>query len=78
MTAAREELTRPGPTTTVTDVALKWGFNHLGRFSGFYTRQFGEAPSETLRVARQGRWWSSSGLARTYAPAGRAFAASAS
>jgi AraC-like DNA-binding protein len=77
MTAAREELASPGATTTVTDVALKWGFNHLGRFSGFYVRQFGEAPSETLRVARLGRWWSS-GPAQPYAPAGRAFAASAS
>jgi transcriptional regulator GlxA family with amidase domain len=78
MSAAREELTSPGATTTVTDVALKWGFNHLGRFSGFYARQFGEAPSETLRAARLGHSWSSSGPVRTYAPAGETFAAYAS
>jgi AraC family ethanolamine operon transcriptional activator len=31
----------------VTDVAMKWGFNHLGRFSGYYKNTFGELPSHT-------------------------------
>ena len=35
--------------TRVTDVALEWGFSHLGRFSREYRRLFGEKPSETLR-----------------------------
>lgn len=35
--------------TRVTDVALDWGFNHLGRFSAEYRRLFGESPSQTLR-----------------------------
>ncbi|PHR81216.1 MAG: hypothetical protein COA59_16250 [Colwellia sp.] len=31
----------------VTDVAMKWGFSHLGRFSGIYRDTFGELPSQT-------------------------------
>ncbi|MFD5243222.1 AraC family transcriptional regulator [Amycolatopsis sp. NPDC058340] len=34
---------------TVTDVALRWGFTHLGRFSGFYRDTYGKLPSETAR-----------------------------
>ncbi|WP_182882461.1 AraC family transcriptional regulator [Microbispora sp. H10949] len=36
-------------TVTVTDVAYRWGFAHLGRFSSVYRQRFGESPSETLR-----------------------------
>ncbi|MDY6929833.1 MAG: helix-turn-helix domain-containing protein [Pseudomonadota bacterium] len=28
--------------------ALRWGFNHLGRFSSYYLEHFGEYPSETI------------------------------
>lgn len=49
---AREALSRPTEGTTVTQVALAWGFEHLGRFSRYYARQFGELPSDTLRRAR--------------------------
>lgn len=34
---------------SVTEIALDWGFNELGRFSKSYTERFGEKPSETLR-----------------------------
>lgn len=34
--------------TTVTNVALAHGFDHLGRFSVAYKKIFGESPSETL------------------------------
>jgi hypothetical protein len=30
-------------------MALKWGFNHMGRFSQDYTKLFGENPSDTLK-----------------------------
>lgn len=35
-------------TETVTAVAFKWGFSHLGHFTTDYKRRFGESPSETL------------------------------
>ena len=38
-------------TTTVTDVAMTFGFFELGRFAGRYRHTFGEVPSETLRHA---------------------------
>lgn len=34
---------------TVSEVALRWGFTHLGRFAEAYRRQFGVAPSQTRR-----------------------------
>jgi AraC-like DNA-binding protein len=34
---------------SVTNVALSYGFAHLGRFAGEYRKAFGESPSETLR-----------------------------
>ncbi|WP_404960341.1 AraC family transcriptional regulator [Streptomyces sp. 147326] len=37
---------------TVTDVALRWGFMHLGRFTGHYRKAYGETPSQTVRSAR--------------------------
>jgi AraC-like DNA-binding protein len=40
---------------TVTDVALRWGFAHLGRFTGHYRQTYGETPSQTLRGPRVAR-----------------------
>ncbi len=34
----------------IVDVALKWGFLELGRFSGEYRQLFGERPSQTRRA----------------------------
>ena len=45
----RGELLTSGPNRTVTDIALKWGFNQLGRFSVCYKKVYGESPSETLK-----------------------------
>ncbi|WP_406814957.1 AraC family transcriptional regulator [Mycobacterium sp. M23085] len=39
----------PG-SVTVTMVASRWGFVHLGRFARQYRQLFGETPSETLRA----------------------------
>lgn len=47
---ARRDLraTTPGDHT-VAEIAMKWGFWHLGRFATFYRQLFGESPSQTLR-----------------------------
>jgi transcriptional regulator GlxA family with amidase domain len=46
----REELTAANPaSTTVTEIAIRWGFLHAGRFSARYRKRFGESPSVTLR-----------------------------
>jgi AraC family ethanolamine operon transcriptional activator len=34
---------------TVTDIAVQWGFWHMGQFAKDYKKMFGECPSETLR-----------------------------
>lgn len=47
----RIDLSQP-ETRSITDVALRWGFMHLGRFSMDYKRRFGESPSQTLKRAR--------------------------
>ncbi len=36
-------------STTVTSIALNWGFWHFGEFSRAYKQCFGELPSDTLR-----------------------------
>ena len=47
---ARDDLRKAtGGTTTVTDVALNWGFWHFGEFSRAYRNCFGEVPSSTLK-----------------------------
>jgi AraC-like DNA-binding protein len=44
-----EELKRNDPgSASVTAVAFRWGFNHLGHFTADYKSRFGERPSETL------------------------------
>jgi len=47
-----EALRHPTPETNVTDVAIEWGFYHLGRFADQYRQRYGESPSATLRRAR--------------------------
>lgn len=37
-------------SSTVTDIALKWGFSNLGRFAMQYGERFGEKPSDTRRM----------------------------
>ncbi|MBS1694343.1 MAG: AraC family transcriptional regulator [Actinobacteria bacterium] len=40
---------RSGTAISVTDVAVRWGFTHFGRFAAAFRRQYGVAPSELLR-----------------------------
>ncbi len=37
---------------SVSEVAMRWGFTHLGRFAGAYRARFGVPPSHTLRRRR--------------------------
>ncbi len=44
------ELSRAGPgQLSVSEVATRWGFTHLGRFAGAYRARYGVTPSQTLR-----------------------------
>lgn len=52
LNATRRALLRPDDSTSVTSVAERYSFAHLGRFSSIYRRQFGELPSVTLSRAR--------------------------
>lgn len=48
---AREQLQDP-QGSSVTDVAMRFGFGHLGRFASVYRARFGECPSTTLAKSR--------------------------
>jgi TolB-like protein/AraC-like DNA-binding protein len=52
LAAAREELLKGSNSTSVTEVAVRFGFGHFGRFSEQYRRSFRENPSTTLRRSR--------------------------
>lgn len=50
---ARQEFLRCSGDVTVTEIACRWSFDHLGRFSVEYRKRFGESPSETIARRRQ-------------------------
>ena len=52
LNAAHRALCRPVRETSVTSVAVLYGFAHFGRFAAAYRRQFGELPSVTFAKAR--------------------------
>jgi len=45
----RASLLDPREKGDVTTIALKWGFEHLGRFSSYYRHRFGELPKDTIK-----------------------------
>lgn len=45
---ARRDLIRT--SGSVSEIAMKWGFWHLGRFSAYYAQRFGHTPSDALRA----------------------------
>ena len=47
----RRQLRNAGSHVTITDIANRWGFWHMGQFASDYRRQFGELPSQTLRTS---------------------------
>ncbi|MEV7181922.1 helix-turn-helix transcriptional regulator [Kitasatospora sp. NPDC093679] len=47
--AAHRELLAADPATaTVTGIAMRWGFGHVGRFAAHYREAYGTTPSTTL------------------------------
>lgn len=44
-----EELLNPFQSKNITQIATKWNFSQLGRFSACYKKVYGESPTETLR-----------------------------
>jgi AraC-like DNA-binding protein/tetratricopeptide (TPR) repeat protein len=66
---ARRELLRSLPGTKVTDVALRCGFQHCGRFSVDYRRRYDETPTQTLK--RQAVFASALASAPSFFPSGR-------
>ena len=49
------ELLSTGGTSTLTDIATRYGFWHLGRFSRYYRDVYGRLPSVALRRVRGAR-----------------------
>jgi AraC-like DNA-binding protein len=48
-----DELSKADPwQASVSEVAFRWGFTHLGRFAGAYRARYGVSPSRTLRDQR--------------------------
>lgn len=51
----RDALRAADAEQSITTIALRFGFTHMGRFALEYRRRFGESPSETLRKPRGAR-----------------------
>lgn len=52
LNGALRDLMQGTASSTVSEIANKWGFQHLARFSEQYRKVFGELPSKTLARAR--------------------------
>ncbi len=50
LSLAHEDLRTAPDGVSVREIALKWGFTHMGWFSKKYLEQFGVLPSRTLRM----------------------------
>ena len=56
LSRVRTELKAMDPaSTTVREVALRWGFHHAGQFAHDYSRHYDERPSDTLLKRRAPR-----------------------
>lgn len=51
--AARQDILASRGIRSISDIALEWGFNHLGRFSADYKSKFGESPSHTQNSSQK-------------------------
>ena len=48
----RMDLLNDDTKKSITEMAMTWGFTHIGRFSQCYSKRFGELPSETRKRTR--------------------------
>ena len=53
---ANKMLANSSSTASVTEVCFECGFGNMGHFASDYKKLFGEAPSETLQLARLGKF----------------------
>ncbi|ARM92587.1 AraC family transcriptional regulator protein (plasmid) [Rhizobium sp. CIAT894] len=49
MQALRQDLLECDGKQSIAEIALRWGFVHLGRLAAEYRKRFGELPSQTLK-----------------------------
>ncbi|MGY2183855.1 AraC family transcriptional regulator [Pseudomonas agarici] len=49
LNAVRQDILEYGSARNISEIALSWGFTHLGRFSVEYRKLFDESPSMTLQ-----------------------------
>lgn len=54
LNAVHAELSSSENRLSIGEVAMKWGFTHLGRFSAEYRATYGHLPSETVRKREEG------------------------
>ena len=52
LNVARRELLQAGSGEVISDIAIRCGYPHLGRFAGDYRRVFGKSPSATKQRVR--------------------------
>jgi AraC-like DNA-binding protein len=52
--AVHDELQHSSPGVNVAEIALMYGFNHLGRFSAYYRERYNQLPSYTLKTGASG------------------------
>lgn len=49
LNAVRQDILEQGLARNISEIAMGWGFTHMGRFSAEYRKLFDEAPSATLQ-----------------------------
>lgn len=49
LNAVRQDLLEHGQARNISEVAMAWGFTHMGRFSAEYRKLFDESPSATVQ-----------------------------
>jgi AraC-like DNA-binding protein len=49
LTAVRQEMQEDASIRNISEIAMGWGFSHLGRFASEYRKLFDETPSATLQ-----------------------------